>query len=108
MTQQEFAAQVAELKAQSQKIHRQIVELRKQYIQENAPYKIGDKVKVEFAERCGQPKTVEYGFVKEINVEDDGKFIPDLYAMKKDGTAHKNKHLWVKFYKSTITLAEEQ
>lgn len=106
MTQEEFAKQIADKNSLIERTKNEINNIRAQYIKENAPYNVGDKVKVEIADVDGQHKTVEYGFVKNINVDDDGKFMPDLYAMKKDGTANKNKYLWAKFYKSTITRVD--
>ena len=110
MVQEEFARRMAEAQARIDKAKKDMRELRKQYIEENAPYKVGDKVKIVTPEdlRWRNEEETVFGFIKSIEVSDDGTFTPELNAVKKDGTEHKNKRVWISWYrKPTVTLVEQ-
>lgn len=110
MVQEEFARKMAEAQARIEKAKKDMRELRKQYIEENAPYKVGDKVKIvtPAEPRWNKGEETVFAFIKSIEVSDDGMFTPELNAVKKDGTEHKNKRVWISWYrKPTVTLVEQ-
>lgn len=81
--------------------------LRKKYIEENAPYKVGDKVRVDTPAHNKHEATTEYGYITKIKVTDDGMFTPDLHACKKDGSEHKSKIIYVDYYLNpTLTIVK--
>ncbi len=110
MVQEEFARKMAEAQARIEKAKKDMREWRKQYIEENAPYKVGDKVKIvtPAEPRWHKEEETVFAFIKSIEVSDDGTFTPELNAVKKDGTEHKNKRVWISWYrKPTVTLVEQ-
>lgn len=71
-------------------------DLKKQFIEECCPYKVGDKVRIVTKSWRGDSDE-EFGYVERIKASDDGRFIPDCAACKKDGTRHARNKVYVSF-----------
>lgn len=111
MNKEEFAKKMAEAQSRLDRAKSDMRKLKKEYI-DSFPFKVGDKVRVDtpadkFGLRVEEPKT-EYGYIYCLSVSDEGMFTPDLHACKKDGTEHKNKNLYVNYYKHPIITKVEE
>ena len=95
MTKDEFAAKLLQFHEKEEEIRKQRSAIRKQYIAENAPYNVGDKVKITTPASKWEPEEVNYGYIECVKCDDQGNFCPDLKACKKDGSEHKTAHLYV-------------
>lgn len=111
MNKEEFVRKMAEAESRLNRAKSDMRKLKREYI-DSLPFKVGDKVRVDtptykFGNRVEQ-RTIEYGYIYRISVSDDGLFTPDLHACKKDGTEHKNKNLYVNYYKHPIITKVEE
>lgn len=108
MTKEEFKQKMADANERMRLAKRDILALRRKYIEENAPYKVGDKVRIDTPAHDKCRETTEYGYITNISVTDEGMFRPDLHACKKDGSERKNKNLWVIYsLNPTFTVVKE-
>lgn len=96
MNKEEFLSKIESLNEAISVVEKEKHQLKEQYIEECCQYKVGDKVKIVTADWRGEP-TEEFGYVKRIKASDDGRFIPDCSACKKDGTRHARNKVYVSF-----------
>ena len=94
MTKEEFAAKMSQLNADIRAVEKEKTKLKKEYVENNCPYTVGDKVKILSKSWKGET-TVDYGFVERINIDSNGNFLPDCAACKKDGTKHAKNKVYV-------------
>lgn len=80
--------------------------LKKQYVEECCPYKVGDKVKIVTPDWKGD-FGIEFGYVERIKAYEDGRFLPDCAACKKDGTRHARNKVYVSFDSEITKVIDE-
>lgn len=94
MNKEEFLSKIESLNEAISVVEKEKHQLKEQYIEECCPYKVGDKVKIVTADWRGG-STEEFGYVERIKASEDGRFIPDCAACKKDGTRHARNKVYV-------------
>lgn len=104
MNKTEFAQQMKQFAEQEKEIESKRTTLMKAYIQQNAPYKIGDKLEIRIPATKSTPEQIKYGFVEKIRCNYLGDFQPELKACKKDGTEHKTAHLYISWWLSNAQV----
>lgn len=80
MKKEEYSKIVLEKNQQIDRLKIELSNLEKEYLEENKPCSIGQKVKV--TDAYGD----QYGFVKNFYVHKNGEIYPRLVKSKKDGT----------------------
>lgn len=100
MNKEEFVNKINHLNEAIKIVEDEKANLKQLYIQECCPYKIGDKVRIVTHYWNGDTEAV--GYVECIRASEDGSFIPDCAACKKDGTKHARNKVYISF-NSVIT-----
>lgn len=106
MNKEEFVSKISELNKAISIAENSKRALKKQYIEECCPYKVGDKVKIVTTDWRGGP-TEEFGYVEHIKASEDGRFLPDCAACKKDGTKHGRNKVYASFDSEVTKVIEE-
>lgn len=106
MNKEEFLSKIQSLNEAISVAEKEKHNLKKQYIEECCPYKVGDKVKIVTAQWYGG-STEEFGYVERIKASEDGRFLPDCAACKKDGTHHARNKVYVSFDSKIAKVIEE-
>mgnify|MGYP006988890549 CR=1 FL=1 len=101
MNREEFVNKINHLNEAIKIVEHEKANLKQLYIQECCPYEVGDKVKITTPNWRGG-FTEDVGYVEHIKASEDGSFIPDCAACKKDGTKHARNKLYIS-YNSVIT-----
>lgn len=96
MNKEEFLRKIKVLNGTISIAEKEKHRLKEQFIEECCPYKVGDKVRIVTKNHRGD-STEELGYVERIKASEDGKFIPDCAACKKDGTRHARNKVYVSF-----------
>lgn len=82
-------------------LHRQLEELRAEYIKSNSIYPVGTKLKA--TDRTG---SIQYGIVKGYELNALDIVVPILACIKKDGTPHPRNTLYI-WYGSTYEVCND-
>lgn len=94
MTKEEYIQSKKEMKSQIKELQKRVIELNDQYISDNKPFEIGDRVKVTTPARkdfIGESKEkVRIAFVSSFKIDWDDNIKPNLIKMKQDGTPSKH------------------
>ena len=94
MTQQEFIENKRRIHTAIRSLEKEWKDYVEAYTKENNPFKIGDKIEVVYNYK-NKPNKVQVGYVFEVHASYDGRIMPKLHGVKKDGTEHKNKQIWI-------------
>lgn len=106
MNKEEFLSKIKSLNEEISVAEKKKHRLKEQYIEECCPYKVGDKVRIVTKNYRGG-STEELGYVERIKASEDGKFIPDCAACKKDGTRHARNKVYVSFDSVITKIIDE-
>lgn len=88
MKKEKFIAEYERISAQISKLENDLRSLKNEYINSNAPFPVGTKIKVSYAATNYEEAYEEYGIVEGWNLDFDDDLVPFLAKVKKDGTAH--------------------
>lgn len=106
MNKEEFINKISELNKAIRAVKAEKYDLERQYIEECCPYKVGDKVKIVTDDWYGG-STEEFGYIERIKAYDDGRFLPECAACKKDGTRHARNKVYVSFDSEITKVIDE-
>ena len=90
MKKEVFLVEYERISAQIRNLEDQLSSLRNEYINSNAPFPIGTKIKVSYQASKFEEAYEEYGIVEGWTLDPDDDVVPFLAKVKKDGTAHQN------------------
>lgn len=95
MKKEVFISEYDRISAQISELENKLNELRNEYINSNAPFPVGTKVRVSYAATQNTEAYEEYGIVQGWTLDPDDDVIPFLAKIKKDGTVHPTAKVYV-------------
>lgn len=95
MNKLDFLAEYEKISFQIRNLEDQLRSLSNEYINSNAPFPIGTKVKVSYPATKYEEAYEEYGIVEGWTIDADDDVVPFLAKVKKDGTAHQTAKVYV-------------
>lgn len=95
MEKEVFIAEYERISAQVRELEEQLRSLRDEYINSNAPYPVGTKIKVIYPATAHDGAHEDCGIVQGWTIGPDDEVVPFLAKVKKDGTAHPTAKIYV-------------
>ena len=95
MEKEVFLSEFERISAQIEKLENELSLLKNEYINSNAPFPIGTKIKVSYPATKYEEAYEEYGIVEGWTIGLDDDVVPFLAKVKKDGTAHSTAKIYV-------------
>ena len=95
MNREEYLDKILEIDQKIDALNKERERVNHQYIEQNAQFKIGDKVRIDRIDDNGKVFETKFGWVLGFSVSPDGRVVPKLADQKLDGTMHKRKQIWL-------------
>lgn len=95
MNREEYLDKILEIDQKIDALNEERERVNHQYLVQNAPFKIGDKVRIDRLDDNDKILETKIGWVLDFSVSLDGRIVPRLADQKLDGTMHKRKQIWL-------------